>query len=352
MNFSQGPEVSFPKKPLGAPMMLRTALQFVAEQGLSGDEFLEAAGISPDVIEQGDALIECGRIADALELAARMAGLPDLGLRIGRASHPRGFGALGIMVLHASTPADALRDLGRYIHLINEATAVTVERGVSEYLIRVSCAHLGNMRPVQHTEAVCGALLTLCRVHLGETWAPLRVAMAHRQVAPVAIYQETWGCPVSFEAAGSGFVARVDDLDRILATSNAHARLFSQDMLQHQQQVRLADVVIRAEGVLRSMIPMGYTSIGDLANALGLTERTLQRRLGEQGSSFKLVLLNARREIVRRNVEKGCAAAAELCLPLGFSEASAVSRFLREHCGDVWPSPDGRGKARPDTPAN
>jgi AraC-like DNA-binding protein len=235
---------------------------------------------------------------------------------------------------------------------MNEATAVTVERRVNEYVIRVSCAHMGGMRPVQHTEAVCGALLTLCRVHLGETWAPLHVAMAHRPVAPAAIYQETWGCPVSFEAAGWGFIARIDDLDRALATSNAPARLFSQDMLQHQQQVRLADIVIRAEGVLRSMIPMGYTSIGDLANALGLTERTLQRRLGEQGSSFKLVLLTARRVIVRHNVEKGCAAAAELCHPLGFSESSAVSRFLREHCNDLWPSPDGRGKARTTPPAN
>jgi AraC-like DNA-binding protein len=176
--------------------------------------------------------------------------------------------------------------------------------------------------------------------------------MAHRPVAPVAIYQETWGCPISFEAAGSGFIARVDDLDRVLATSNAPARHLSQDMLQHQQQVRLADIVIRAEGVLRSMIPTGYTSMGDLASALGLTERTLQRRLGEQGSSFKLVLLNARRAIVRHNVEKGRAAAAELCHPLGFSESSAVSRFLREHCNDLWPSPDGRGKARPDPSAN
>jgi AraC-like DNA-binding protein len=352
MNFSQGSEASFPKKPLGAPTLLRAALRLVAEQGLSGDEILEAAGISPDVIEQGDALIECGRIADALELAAQMADLPDLGLRIGRASHPRRFGALGMMILNASTLADALRDIGRYIHLINEATAVSVERSVNEYVIRVSCAHMGSMRPVQHTEAVCGALLTLCRALLGETWSPQRVALAHRPVSPVAIYQETWGCPVSYEAAGSGFIARIDDLDRVLPTSNVHARLFSQDMLQHQQQVRLADIVIRAEGVLRSMIPMGYTSIGDLANALGLTERTLQRRLGEQGASFKQVLLNARREIVRRNVEKGSVAAAELCLPLGFSESSAVSRFLRDHCNDVWPSPGGRGKARPDAPAN
>jgi len=352
MNFSQGPDVSFPKKPLGAPTLLRAALRFVAEQGLSGDEVLDAAGISPDVIEQGDALIECGRIADALELAARSAGLPDLGLRIGRASHPRVFGALGIMVLRAATTADALRDIGRYIHLINEATAVSVERSANEYLIRVSCAHMGSLRPVQHTEAVCGALLTMCRAHLGEAWSPLRMALAHRPVAPVSVYQETWGCPVSFEAAGSGFIARLDDLDRDLPMSNVHARLFSQDMLQHQQQVRLADIVIRAEAVLRSMIPMGYTAIGDLANALGLTERTLQRRLGEQGSSFKQVLLNARRQIVRHNVEKGCAAAAELCQPLGFSEPSAVSRFLREHCNDVWPSPVGRGKASPDNAAN
>jgi AraC-like DNA-binding protein len=352
MNFSPGPDVSFPKKPLGAPILLRAALQFVAQHGVSGDECLEAAGIPPDVIEQGDALIECGRIADALELAARMANLPDLGLRIGRASHPRGFGALGMMVLHASTPADALRDLGRYVHLINEATAVSVERGVSEYIVRVSCAYMGSMRPVQHTEAVCGALLTLCRAHLGEGWAPLLAAMAHRPVAPVAIYQETWGCPVSFEATASGFIARVDDLDRELRTSNAHARHFSQDMLQHQQQVRLADMAIRADGVLRSMIPMGYTSIGDLASVLGLTERTLQRRLGERGTSFKQLLLNARREIVRRSLDKGETSAMDLCSPLGFSEPSAASRFLREHCNDVWPSPGGRGKARPDNAPN
>jgi len=97
---------------------------------------------------------------------------------------------------------------------------------------------------------------------------------------------------------------------------------------------------------------MGRSSIGDLAKALGMTERTLQRRLGEQGSSFRQVLMTARRAIVRRNAEKGRSEALDLCVPLGFSEASAVNRFLREHCNDVWPSPGGRGKARTDDAPN
>jgi AraC-like DNA-binding protein len=352
MDFREAPDISFPKKPLGAPIMLRAALRFIVEQGVSGDEVLEAVGLSPEAIEQGDALLECGRIADAIEIGARMASLPDLGLRIGKTADPKGFGALGMMVLHASTTADALRDLGRYIHLINEATAVSVERKVNEYVVRVSCAHMGNYRPIRHTEAVCGALFTLCRALLGENWAPQRAVLAHSPVASIATYQEYWRCPVSFEAGASGFIARVDDLDRDLSSSNATVRRMTQDMLQQQQQARLVNIVIRAEALLRSMIPMGYTTIGDLANALGLTERTLQRRLGEQGSSFKQVLLNARREIVLRNLQKGKTNSADLCGPLGFSEASAVSRFLREHCADVWPSGGGNRKASPDGRAN
>jgi len=352
MKFYLGPEASFPKKPLGAPIMLRAAMDLLDQQGVSTDEFLEAVGLSQDAVEQGDALLECGRLADALETAARMGNLPDLGLRIGMAAHPSDFGPLGLMILHATTTADALRDLARYVHLVNEATAVSVERRVNEYVVKVSCAHMGSLAPVRHTEAVCGALLTLCRTLLGETWTPVQAAMVHDAVAPAARYQEVWGCPVAFGAVSSGFVARVDDFDRALPAANASVRRMSQDMLQAQQQARLADIVIRAEGILRSMIPMGYTSIGDLASALGLTERTLQRRLGEQGASFKQVLLNARREIVTRNVGKGRSSPSELCVPLGFSEASAVSRFLRDHCNDVWPSPGGRGKARPDPSAN
>lgn len=352
MNFSQGPEVSFPKKPLGAPIMLRAAMDIVEAQGISTDELLEAVGLSQDAIEQGDALLECGHLADALETAAQMAKMPDLGQRIGLAAHPHDFGPLGPMILHAATTADALRDLGRYVHLINEATAVSVERRVNDYVIRVNCARMGSQPPIRHTEAVCGALLTLCRTLLGQEWVPQRAAMAHAPVVPPDDYRAIWGCPVSFDEPTSGFIARIDDLDRSLPTANASVWRMSHDMLQQQQQARLADIVVRAEGILRSMIPMGYTTIGDLASALGLTERTLQRRLGEQGSSFKAVLLNGRREIVQRNVGKGRNAPSDLCVPLGFSEASAVSRFLRDHCSDVWPSPGGRGKARPDPSAN
>jgi AraC-like DNA-binding protein len=79
---------------------------------------------------------------------------------------------------------------------------------------------------------------------------------------------------------------------------------------------------------LRPLLASGDASAAHAAKILGLSPRTLHRRLAERSTTFQRVLDDVRLDLVREHLPRGMKL-TELAPILGFSEASAVSRFLR-----------------------
>ena len=330
--------------PLASPLTLLTVLKFAEGLGTGRDEILSAVGLSPEALFHPDALLDSGRVTDAVEICARLTQQPDFGLRAGSQIDLNRMGAIGMVALHAPTAAEGLRDICRYIHLTNEATAVGVERHSSGYVVRFTIGQFGQFPPVQHLEMLVSGIVTICRRLLGHEWKPLKIQLSHTQVAKLSSYNQALGGQPVFKSSDTLLHATVENFERPLPTVNVHAQNLSQKMLQEREQALATDLAAKVQAMLRSMIPQGYTGVGDVASALNLTERTLQRRLGEQDTSFKQVLLQTRKEIVQRKMQLQACSASELCVPLGFSEASAVNRFLRDHCKDILNSRNAPGR--------
>ena len=72
---------------------------------------------------------------------------------------------------------------------------------------------------------------------------------------------------------------------------------------------------------------------GELARRLHLSERTLQRRLADEGSSYQQLLNDTRRQLAERYLRDGQLAATEIALLLGYSEPSVFFRAFRQWTG-------------------
>src|SRR5262245_62000371 len=90
------------------------------------------------------------------------------------------------------------------------------------------------------------------------------------------------------------------------------------------------DVAAMASHAIRTLLPKGRATIAHVARVLSVTPRTLQRRLRARQTSFSQVLAATRVDLARSGLADGLTT-TQLATVLGFSESSAVSRFLGEH---------------------
>jgi AraC-like DNA-binding protein len=92
----------------------------------------------------------------------------------------------------------------------------------------------------------------------------------------------------------------------------------------------IADSVRRA---IVATLPSGTPSLPDVARSLGLSERTLRRRLAVERTSFQDLLEGFRSSLAGRYLERKDLALAEIAFLLGFSEPSPFYRAFRRWFG-------------------
>ena len=83
------------------------------------------------------------------------------------------------------------------------------------------------------------------------------------------------------------------------------------------------------EDMIRRLLPTGNCTLPMIAQTLSMTARTLQSRLDEENSSFRLLLEKVRREIATFHLRRGDMQLTQLAMVLGYSELSAFSRSFR-----------------------
>ncbi len=91
--------------------------------------------------------------------------------------------------------------------------------------------------------------------------------------------------------------------------------------------------LVDVRAAIRRALPNGSPSVDDLAEDIGISRRTLQRRLNAQGASFKQILQGVREEQSRRYLDDPRLAITEIALLLGYSDQASFSNAFKTWCG-------------------
>lgn len=94
-----------------------------------------------------------------------------------------------------------------------------------------------------------------------------------------------------------------------------------------------ASLSARVIGQLGEQLAHGEPDRAELARKLNLSERTLQRRLAEEGCSYPQLLADTRRQLAEQHLRDGRLPATEIALLLGYSEPSVFFRAFRQWTG-------------------
>lgn len=162
---------------------------------------------------------------------------------------------------------------------------------------------------------------------------PKRVTMPTQPEDP-ALFASFFGVPVSI---GSGYelVFAGEDAKRVFLTTDSSMWVFFEPMLRHRlveldERTQMAE---RVSAALFELLPSGRCQIGDVSQALGVSTRTIQRRLGQEDTTFSNVLDQTRTRLARFYLTQTKMAIAEVAFLIGYDDPNSFYPAFRSWTG-------------------
>jgi AraC-like DNA-binding protein len=312
-----------------AGAMLLRLVKLLDERGAGADAMLAHTRLTRQELEQLYARVPYGVAEGLLEQAARALGAPQLGLDLALTRIDESYGAAGLLLVTGATFRQGLTRSLTYQRLWGDGERFSLSAVGANWA--VSFRHPGQSTLAAAVTAECALVEVLegVRALVEREATPLSVDFAHPPLGPHRELSDHLGVAPRFEQAQNRIVLAAELVDRPM-----HAlRDLIGGVLERQAARALAllpergSISDRVRPLLRSEEHL-TRSLEDVAVALRMSPRTLQRRLQREGTSFQ-ELVDARRQELATELEQRGIPAKEVAFRLGFQDPSAFSRARR-----------------------
>lgn len=306
-------------------------------EGLEGDELLSACELKRDSLLLGEPVAEALHYRLWENIAQRLGGRgPGFALRYAETMSADDYGALGLAWKTSQSFREGLERTVRYQIVMTNTSVFELEptvQGTRVIFHRSGERSYGMQRA---NEAALAELLGVARGLMGDQLQCHRVCFHHPAPLGKELYDEWFGVQVEWEAQWDCIEFEHATLD--LKPQFADAAL-SAFILEHLDQEREAIDEPREaiHTLVRSCIvralPDGAPRMEEVAKLMGMSPRTLHRRLEEAGSNFKTLVESARRDLAEQLLRIPSRPLGEVAFLTGFSEPSAFHRAFKRWTG-------------------
>ena len=314
-----------------AAVWVKGIAELLAAEGLDVANLYAAAGIDPRALEGPSARLQSEKISHLWELAVERSRNPMLALAQPQVVRPASFDVVGYTMMSCADLRGAFERLTRYLLILSDALTMTMAD--EEDGFRIAFVLFGGDRPIprQRIEFIFITVISFCRWICRTNVSPRAIELAYpKPAADLAPYRSAFGCPVTFDAERNSLLFAHADLKLALPTFNPqlaelHER-YAGEFLRHfdhaQTSFRVREAIVRR-------LPDGEPRRDEVAGELCMSERTLQRRLEEEKTSFVQLLDDTRRELADQYLGRLHLSLGQAAYLLGFADQSSFFRACR-----------------------
>jgi len=278
--------------------------------------------------ESKDEYIAYAKVIDALEAAAQRLDCPDFGLLLAQRQDFDVFGALGVIMQHAETIRSSYSLAERYLSYHSPAIRSglrSLPDDKYEFLsfdVEIPKAAYAS----QHFELSIG-LIHRCLQHLsGGTYQPHEIWFRHLPVAPLSTYRRVFGITPRFGAPTPGLIVNKQILDCAIPNRSAILSQLAEYYLKDKCSAGTTSFSARTrEAIRKRIVDIDCTQV-DAAQMLGVSVRTLQRRLQDEDASFESLRDEIRRSMAEALLKSSKLTITQVSERLHYSESSALTR--------------------------
>ncbi len=317
----------------------RAVLDFVVAAGGPARSLRDEAGITPADLANPRRLLDLDRISILLNATARELGDDALGLHLGASLELGTLGPFSYTVLNAPTVEVGLANLARYWAALVQGLG-TPSLEVRGETATLEIPRIGSADPdaLRHlSEAALAIFVRMMRRLRGPDWQPRDVSFQHEAPADTSEHAALI-CPrLSFGCAVASIRFDADDLRAEVPGADRYLLPIAERQLQDALGPTAgSDPWLReVEIQVASRICDGHPAIRSVAPQLGLSVRTLQRRLEERSILYRDLVAGVRSQLARRYLEETSNDLEEIAFLLGYSELSAFDHAFRRWTGQT-----------------
>lgn len=287
-------------------------------------------GLDYAALDDPDARFPQDGMTRLWQRAVQLSGNPAIGLNMAKVVRPASFHVVGYALMSSRTLKEGFARLVRYQRIIAEGADLSFRQLAEGYAL-VLAIHGDRLAPArQSAEASLAYTLAFCRWMTGKPIRPLEIRFQGEPPADLEPYQQVFQAPLKFNAAHYAVLFERADLETPLPSANASlAQLHDRFAGEYLARFSESRVTHQARQVLCRLLPQGEPKRDTVAQALHLSQRTLQRRLQEEGTSFQQLLDDTRRELAVQYLAQPNLTLLETAYLLGFADPSNFFRAFR-----------------------
>jgi AraC-like DNA-binding protein len=318
------------------PLWTRCVAQELKKAGADVEAALVESGLDWRSLNKADGWIPFVHHAELLEIAARELKNGIYGMTLAQRVDVRDGDVLAYLGIASETVEAALRNMARYSKVFSEAFQVELELDGGSGTLNFTAQHPSLSEYRQASEFRHSLIVLACRSFTGKRIAPRAVHFIHQHRRGMASFAEFFGCPVKFGQSHERMIFSRKELATPVASADhrllAILRRDAEEILRRRPQNR-PELIHKLERRLIELIPTGEARAKIVAAELGMSERTLVRRLGELGTSFADIVDRLRRDLARKYLHQQDLSLTHVAFLLGYSNQSAFSSACRRWTG-------------------
>ena len=301
--------------------------------GCDPDPVFEKAGFEREALEDTEHRISYLKGGRLLAECVAATQCEHFGLMLGKMAGPSHLGVAGFLMLTASTVGQALETLVKNIRLHDEGgtCALDVEADYSQLSFHIHEPDVSAIAQIYDMSAVimCKTLRSLC----GDDWTASQVLLIRKRPVDLTPYTRCFRAPVLFDSdiCGIQFSSHCLQLRPPTADKLLYHHLELEAKVLHEMHHH--ELIDMLPAVLQRGVLLEQCSARDIADAFGLQERTLHRRLQAAGTSFRQELDRVREALSLQLLESSSLPICEIATSLGYADSSGFIRAFQRWTG-------------------
>ena len=302
--------------------------------GVAAEDLYRSVNLDCSVLLDPDNRIPFAQLVNLYERAAELTGDNNFGLHLGESVDPKMFDVVGYSALNSRTLGDSFTRVARYHSIWTDGATFTLE--TSNDTSAIIYRYVDKIAEHRHdAEMTLATVTTLCRNIASSEFNPTSIEFEHEAPADTSEHDRIFRCPIKFGAPLNKLHFPSSHL--ALPIAKADAGLCA--LLDRHAEELLAkfpprdSLVDQVRCIIATEFRGGDPSLEHVADQLGLTPRTLQRKLHELDTSHNELLEDMRRQLAMRYLREREMAVCEVAYLLGFSESSSFHRAFKRWTG-------------------
>lgn len=305
------------------------------EFGLDPDEVLAGASIDPNLLDDPDNVITYAARGVLIKHCVERTGCQHFGLLVGQRMDMPALGVVGMLMRSMPDVRAALQALEVHFHVHSPSAVPILEVDGDVAKLSYSIVEPA-VESIDHVgDGAVAMILNMMHSLCGPGFQALASSFAHRRPADIKPFREFFRIPLYFDAPQYALTFSRSCLDIRPPTADMELQRVLQKQIDALEANMSNDVTEHMKALLRSALVTGHCSEEQIAALLGMSSRTLIRRLESAGTSFHELADETRFEIAQQMLCDTSLSIATISDTLGYSRASSFTRAFRRWSGSA-----------------